>query len=130
MKVTNHKYFQSFNTKTLTVMAKKPVKRATKAESKPIKKTTTRTKALSASTIPIEKACEDALAKLKALKAAPDLQADIQWCLGSYRFDKNPTGLYEMGEKALTVLTKAATKNAKAVSKKLLTDLEKALKSR
>lgn len=110
-------------------MAKKAVKSATKAVSKPVKKATTRTKVSSASILSIEKACEDALAKLKALKAAPDLQADIEWCLGSYHNDKNPTGLYEMGEKALSVLTKAAEKNAKAVSKKLLTDLKKALKN-
>ena len=111
-------------------MAKKAVKSATKAESKPVKKASPRAKASVASTITIENACKDALTKLKALKAAPDLQADIEWCLGSYRSDKNPEGLYEMGEKALGVLTKAAAKNAKAVSKKLLTDLEKALKSR
>jgi hypothetical protein len=105
------------------------VKTVTKTESKPVKKPTTRAKASTSSKLSIEKACEDALAKLKALKAAPDLQADIEWCLGSYRADKNPSGLYEMGEKALSVLTKAAEKNAKAVSKKLLTDLGKALKS-
>jgi len=111
-------------------MAKKAVKPSTKTESIAGKKATTGSKAKAPSGNSIEKACEDALAKLIALKAAPDLQADIEWCLGSYRNDKNPKGLYEMGEKALGVLNKAAEKNAKAVSKKLLTDLEKALKSR
>lgn len=113
-------------------MAKKAVNPSTKTETIAVKKTSSgsKAKAKTTSAASIEKACEDALAKLTALKAAPDLQADIEWCLGSYRNDKNPKGLYEMGEKALVVLTKAAEKNAKAVSKKLLTDLEKALKSR
>lgn len=111
-------------------MAKKAVKKEVPAELKAAKKVTTRSKSEPSSPVLIEKACEDALAKLKALKAAPDLQADIQWCLGSYRNDKNPAGLYEMGEKALDIFTRAIAKNAKAVSKKLLTDLETALKSR
>jgi hypothetical protein len=111
-------------------MAKKVVKSAPKAESKPVKKTTARSKSQSTPADLIEKACEDALTKLRAMKAAPDLQADIDWCLGSYRHDKNPSGLYEMGEKALSVFNKAVAKNAKAVSKKLLTDLENALNSR
>jgi len=111
-------------------MAKKPVKSATKAESKPVKKTAARSKTQPSSATLIERASEEALSKLQALKAAPDLQADIEWCLGSYRNDKNPSGLYEMVEKALVIFKKAAEKNAKAVSKKLLTDLEKAVKSR
>ncbi|MDL5047147.1 hypothetical protein QQ054_14070 [Oscillatoria amoena NRMC-F 0135] len=58
------------------------------------------------------------------------LQADIQWCLGSYRHDKNPIGLYEMVRKAMPVLKSAMEKNKKSVSVKLISDLEKALKAK
>lgn len=111
-------------------MAKKAVKTTTRVESKPVKKTTTRLKAQPTPADQIEKVCAEALEKLKSLKAAPDLQADIQWCLGSYRHDKNPSGLYEMAAKALTVFNRSLEKNAKAVSKKLITDIEKALDNR
>jgi hypothetical protein len=77
----------------------------------------------------IEKVSEQVLAKLQSLNIETGLQADIQWCLGSYRYDKNPVGLYEMGRKALPVLKSVAEKNKKAVSAKLIADLEKALKA-
>lgn len=78
----------------------------------------------------IEKVSEQVLSKLQSLNLQEGLQADIQWCLGSYRYDKNPVGLYEMGHKALPVLKAAAEKNKKSVPAKLITDLEKALKSK
>lgn len=101
-------------------------------------KTTAKTVAKKASAAPksktislsIEKACEEALKKLKALGLDPKLQADIQWCLGSFKADKNPTGLYEMAEKALKVFTVEKEKKTKGVTAKLASDLEKALKSR
>ena len=107
-------------------MAKKAVKTATKS----VKQAVARTKAKPNASDLIEKACEAALTKLKSLKLSPDLQADIEWCLGSYRHDKNPAGLFEMGAKALLILSKAAEKNSKSVSKKLISDLDKALASR
>ncbi|QOI98901.1 MAG: hypothetical protein HRU69_10760 [Flammeovirgaceae bacterium] len=78
----------------------------------------------------MEKVSEQVLSKLQTLNIEAGLQADIQWCLGSYRYDKNPVGLYEMGHKALPVLKAAAEKNKKSVSSKLIADLEKALKSK
>jgi hypothetical protein len=78
----------------------------------------------------IETVSEQVLGKLQSLNIEAGLQADIQWCLGSYRHDKNPVGLYEMGHKALPVLKAAAEKNKKSVSAKLIADLEKALKSK
>lgn len=100
------------------------------------KKTTTpakkaaapRTKA-KASGVSIDKACEQALEKLKALNIEQQLQADIAWCLGSYGYDQNPVGLYQIGSKALDVLTAAKSKNAKSVPAKVINDLSKALKS-
>jgi hypothetical protein len=113
-----------------TKSIKSTTKVAAKAEPKAApKKKTSAPKAKPSSVNLIEKAAEDALKKLKALKAKPDLQADIEWCLGSYRHDKNPSGLYTMVERAVTVLEAAAQKNAKSVSAKLLADLSKALKN-
>jgi hypothetical protein len=111
-------------------MAKKTVKKPLTEDLKPVKKPAASRKPEVSSATRIEKACEDVLAKLQALKIAQDLQAEIEWCLGSYRNDKNPSGLYEMGEKALIVLSQLAEGNSKAVSKKLITDLKNAVKNR
>jgi hypothetical protein len=86
--------------------------------------------AKTAKPLAIEKVSEQVLSKLQSLNIEAGLQADIQWCLGSYRHDKNPVGLYEMGHKALPVLKAAADKNKKSVSAKLIADLEKALKTK
>ncbi len=86
--------------------------------------------AVKSKTLAIEKVSEQVLSKLQALNLEAGLQADIQWCLGSYRHDKNPVGLFEMGRKAVPVLKAAAEKNKKSVSAKLIADLEKALKSK
>jgi len=78
----------------------------------------------------IEKASEDALTKLKALGIEPQLQADIEWCLGSYKADSNPAGLYEMTAKAVTVFEAELGKKTKGVTAKLVGDLQKALSNR
>ena len=78
----------------------------------------------------IEKVAEEVLTKLKALNLEPQLQADIEWCLGSYRHDKNPTGLYEMAEKAFGLFKTEQAKKTKGVTSKLVEEVEKALKSR
>jgi len=68
------------------------------------------------------------MAKLKALDIEPQLQADIEWCLGSYNHDNNPVGLYEMGERALDVFKQQLEKKTKGVTAKMVADLEKAVK--
>ena len=97
------------------VVAKAPAK---KVPSKPKKK---------AVVVDIEKTTEDALAKLKALDIEYGLQADIEWCLGSYRADKNPIGLLDMINRALTIFKAELQKKTKGVNAKLIADLEKAL---
>jgi hypothetical protein len=109
-------------------MATKATRSATPAKSP--KKKAASSKAKSAEVNLIEKVSEGVLKKLKALKAEPSLQADIEWCLGSYRYDKNPAGLYIMAEKALPVLKALAAKNSKAVPAKLLNDLSQVLAAR
>lgn len=83
-----------------------------------------------AATTNIEKVAEDVLTKLKALNLEQQLQADIEWCLGSYRNDKNPAGLYEMAEKAFGLFKTEQAKKTKGITSKLVEAVETALKNR
>lgn len=115
-------------------MAKKTVKTAAvkktpaKKTAAPKKATASKPKAPAAHRI--EKVNEDILQKLQSLNIEQALQADIEWCLGSYRNDNNPSGLYIMAERALQVFKFELTKYPKSVPAKLITDIEKALKSK
>jgi hypothetical protein len=104
-------------------MAKAAAKSTTKTE-------TTRSRAprATASTNNIEKVSEEALQKLQELGIEEQLQRDIQWCLGSYRADNNPVGLYETVKKALVVFKDEKEKKTKGVTSKLINDLEKTVK--
>ena len=104
-------------------MAKKATKPAEKA---PAKKTSSAKPKVDL----IEKASSQALSTLSTLGIEQQLQQDIEWCLGSYRHDKNPSGLYEMTERALKALQDAKARKAKGVTAKLIGDIEKALQSR
>jgi hypothetical protein len=68
----------------------------------------------------------EALAKLKLPETA-ELQAKLAWCIGSYDYDKNPSGLTEFGEMALKALNRIKDKNPKKVSKKVIEGLEAAI---
>jgi hypothetical protein len=88
-------------------------------------------KAASKSTvIPIEKACETALAKLRELNLDLQLQSEIDWCLGSFRGDNNPIGLFEMVQRSILVFKPELEKKTKGVNAKLISDLETALNTR
>ena len=76
----------------------------------------------------IEKASEEVLQKLQELGIDEQLQRDIEWCLGSYRSDNNPVGLYDNIRKALAVLRTEKEKKTKGVSAKMIGDLEKLAK--
>lgn len=104
-------------------MAKAAAKSSSKTESR--KPKTTRAKSSGNN---IEKLSEDTLQKLQELGIEEQLQRDIQWCLGSYRSDNNPVGLYETVSKALTVFRNEKEKKTKGVTAKLISDLEKAVK--
>lgn len=78
----------------------------------------------------LEDAAEDVLKKLKELGIDSQLQADLEWCLGSYRSDQNPVGLYEMLDKSLAALKTAKENKTKGITAKLTGDIEKVLKSR
>jgi hypothetical protein len=75
----------------------------------------------------IEAASETSLKKLRDLNVDPQLQAEIDWCLASYRSDGNPVGLYEMVERSVNVFKAEQAKKTKGVTAKLISDLEKAL---
>jgi len=78
----------------------------------------------------IEKVSEEVLQKLQSLGIDQQLQSELEWCLGSYRADQNPSGLYEMAVRALSVLTDEKNKKTKGVTTKLLGDIESVLKER
>jgi hypothetical protein len=112
-------------------MAKTTSKTPTpKAESKPKAEPKPKVKAATAtaSSELLEQASEEALKKLQSLGIEQQLQSELEWCLGSYRFDKNPSGLYEVAGRALAVLNAEKAKKTKGVTVKLIGDLEKALK--
>ena len=76
-----------------------------------------------------EKACIDAKSKLEKLGIEENIQAELAWVIGSYNYDKNPVGLYEIGNKALIALKDYKTEKPRLVSKKFIEDLEKAFKN-
>jgi hypothetical protein len=78
--------------------------------------------------ISIEKVSNDALRKLQELGIDEQLQRDIEWCLGSYRADNNPVGLYESVNRAIAVFRNEKEKKTKGVTSKFISDLEKAVK--
>ncbi len=100
-------------------------KATTKMVTAPEKKSTVKPKAKS--TVSIEKVTEEVLAKLKSLDLDQQLQADIEWCLGSYRYDQNATGLIEVIFKAHNVLKVAHANKTKGITSTLLSNIEKVL---
>jgi len=73
----------------------------------------------------LEKTVEATVEKLQKLKIEDQLVSELQWCLGSFRFDSNPIGLIEKSYAALGALKEVKKQNSRAVSKKLIEDLEK-----
>lgn len=110
-------------------MAKATSKPAAKGTVKSISPAAKSTKKASASpSVDIEKISQSILAKLQALNLDTRLQADLEWCLGSYRSDKNPVGLYQMLERALKLFESEQQKKTKGITLKLINDLKKVLK--
>ena len=70
---------------------------------------------------------EAAKDKLASLGIEEALVSEIEWCLGSFAHDGNPDGLYSKGEEAVKALATFKKSNDRKVSKKIISDLEKAL---
>jgi len=102
-------------------MAKTSAKTAEKKA--PVKKSASKSKAAS-----LDKVSGDILSKLKALDIEHQLQANIEWCLGSYSYDQNPTGLLENVTMALAVFKAELAKKTKGVTAAFVASVEKALK--
>lgn len=107
---------------------KKAPKAAAKAAPKVAAKSSAKTKTKSVKTLDVEAASKLALSKLKELGLDQQLQSDLEWCIGSYGFDKNPDGLVAITGKALALLITEKAKKTKGITVKLITDLEGALK--
>lgn len=104
-----------------------------KETAKPVKKTAAKRVTPTAKVVSpsasdqIEKVCVESLKKLQELGIEQQLQSDIEWCLGSYRNDLNPSGLYEVAARTLTIFQAEKSKKTKGVTAKMITDLEGAL---
>ena len=75
----------------------------------------------------VEKTITETIQKLEKLKSNEKLVSELSWCWVSFKNDNNPEGLIKKGKEAVAILKEAREKNSKAVSKKLIEDLEKAL---
>jgi len=75
--------------------------------------------------------CQNALETLEKLKLpeTAELQAKLAWCIGSYDYDRNPSGLTEFGGMALKALTRFKEKNPKKVAKKIIDGLDAAIRN-
>jgi hypothetical protein len=111
-------------------MAKTSTKTATKSAAKTTTKTTASKAKPKTTDVSVEKVTEEVLRKLQELGIEQQLQSDIEWCLGSYRADGNPVGLFEMLERSITVFNAEKAKKTKGITAKLIGDLEKVVKSK
>lgn len=75
--------------------------------------------------------CQNALEILEKLNLpeTAELQKKLSWCIGSYDYDKNPSGLTGFGEMAVKALNKIKEKNPRKVSKKVIDGLETGIRN-
>ncbi len=75
------------------------------------------------------KSCNDALITFKKLNLRDysDLSSRLEWCIGSYEYDKNPDGLIEYGALALNALKEFKSKNPRKVNKRIIENLTKVI---
>ncbi len=74
-------------------------------------------------------ACELATQTFRKINPADfqDIISKLEFCIGSYNFDKNPAGLVEFGYKALGILKEIKKKHPRKVSKEVISTLEESL---
>ena len=79
----------------------------------------------------LEKACKEALSQFEKIgdEKFYEIRSKLEFVLGSYGFDGNPSGLHEFAKKSSELLKKFKEKNPKKVSKKLLDTIDKAVAS-
>jgi hypothetical protein len=93
---------------------------------KPVAKKAAAKRATATKAVDVVKISTGILEKLKSLNIEPSLQAEIEWCLGSYAYDSNPVGLINAAKKSLDVFQAELAKKTKGVTAKLIADIEKA----
>jgi len=74
-------------------------------------------------------ACEHAVNTFRKLNHPDfsDIISKLEFCIGSYNFDKNPAGLVEFGRIALSMLKEVKKAYPRKVSKEFLSTLEDCL---
>ncbi len=77
----------------------------------------------------LAKQCQQVAAKFDKMDGEKytEIKEKLEWCLGSYNYDKNPAGLADYGKKAVEKLKEARQEKPRQISQKLIDDLEKAL---
>ena len=78
-------------------------------------------------TTDLEKVSKSILEKLKALQLDEKLQSEIEWCLGSYSFDKNPVGLIETAKTANNLFRTELARKTKGITAKFIEDIDKVI---
>jgi len=97
--------------KTTAKTSKAPVKKASRPKS----------------TLDLTKVAESVIQKMEELNLDQKLQSEIQWCLGSYKNDRNPVGLLEKIGEALALFKSELAKKTKGITAKFVGDIEKVL---
>ncbi len=74
-------------------------------------------------------ACEDAVQVFVKLdrEDQTEIKSKLEYCIGSFDYDKNPVGLFEYGEIALNELKSFKKQNPRKVNKKVIDNLQKFL---
>ena len=77
----------------------------------------------------LRNACEQASQAFQKLNDPQydEIREKLDFCVSSYDYDKNPSGLVSYGKMALAQLKKAKAKYPRKFSKKVIDDLEKSL---
>jgi len=77
----------------------------------------------------LKKSCEAAIGAFRKLNNEnyDELQSKLEWCIGSFAHDNNPSGLHEYGLKSLDALKKIKATEPRKVNKKVIDTLERAI---
>jgi len=70
---------------------------------------------------------ENIFEKLSLIGASEQLKAEMEWCIGSYKHDQNPAGLFDKMKEALILFKAAQAKKTKGITAKFIGDIEKVL---
>ena len=74
-------------------------------------------------------ACELAAQTFRKINHADfhEIISNLEFCIGSYNFDRNPAGLIEFGSQALGMLKEIKKKNPRKFAKEVISGLEENL---